>query len=147
MEDLAHVLERVKNEIAMDDVFKFTYKVFVKSFLYNLEPEWHLQVKNLPALWEPVGKLIDHTEFYSMFSSECADLKLPCEDYDMKEAFEKVNNEWSEELMLAMADSKLKWFDDDIPEDAEIVKLEDGCIIVDSAICKLYASLIIKAAA
>ena len=56
---------------------KATDAVFAFAKLSSLEPEWELQVQHIRQLWNAVGSLIDRNEFYSMFSSECAELALP----------------------------------------------------------------------
>ena len=55
-------------------------------------------------LWNAIGNLIDRDQFYSMFSSECAELTLPYENYHMDTAFENANKEWTMELMVLVAD-------------------------------------------
>lgn len=124
----------------MDSVFKDNYKVFMFSLLPRVEPNWHLQVKNLSELWKAAGDLIERAQFYLAFTSDCFQLELPFEDYNIEEAFEKANNEWTEELMVLVADMILKWYDDAIPPKAEIVTLEKGQIQINSAICRRYAS-------
>ena len=124
---------------AMDAVFKDNYKVFAYAKLSNLEPEWELQVQHIRQLWNAVGNLIDRNEFYSMFSSECAELALPYENYHMETAFENANKEWAMELMVLVADRILKWYDDDIPLDATIVTQENETILIDLSACRLYS--------
>ena len=108
--------------------------------LERLQREWELQVQNLHDFWNAVGDMIDRAELWLSFTSECFELELSFEDYAIEEAFEKAKKEWSEELMILVADMILKWYDDDIPTTAKIVTMEDGRIQVDIAICQLYAS-------
>ena len=124
---------------AMDAVFKDNYKVFAFSKLPNLEPEWELQVQHIRQLWNAVGNLIDRNKFYSLFSSACAELALPYENYHMETAFENANKEWAMELMVLVADRILKLYDDDIPLNATIVTQENETILIDLSACRLYS--------
>ena len=124
---------------AMDAVFKDIYKVFAFSKLPNLEPEWELQVQHIRQLWNAVRNLIDRDKFYSLFSSACAELALPYENYNMETAFENANKEWATELMVLVADRILKLYDDDIPLDATIVTQENETILIDLSVCRLYS--------
>ena len=123
---------------AMDAVFKDNYKIFAFAKLTPV-PDWKLQVQHIRQLWNAVGKLIDRDEFYSLFSSECAKLALPYENYDMETAFEKANKEWAMELMVLVVDRILKW-SDDIPLDATIVTQENETILIDLSACRLQPS-------
>ena len=123
----------------MDAVFKDIYKVFAFSKLPNLEPEWELQVQHIRQLWNAVRNLIDRDKFYSIFSSACAELALPYENYHMETAFENANKEWARELMVLVADRILKLYDDDIPLDATIVTQENETILIDLSTCRLYS--------
>ena len=87
---------------AMDAVSKDNYKVFAFAKLPNLEPECELQVQYIRQLWNAVGNLIDRDEFYSTFSSECAELALRYENYHMETAFENENKEWAMERMVQL---------------------------------------------
>ena len=49
---------------AMDAVFKDHYKVYAFAKLSYLDPEWELQVQHIRQLWNAVGNLIDHDEFF-----------------------------------------------------------------------------------
>ena len=95
--------------------------------------------QHIRQLWNAVGNLIDRNEFYSMFSSECAKLALPYENYHMETAFENANKEWAMELMVLVTDRILKWYDDDIPLDATIVTQENETILIDLSACRLYS--------
>ena len=123
----------------MDALFKDIYKVFAFSKLPSLEPEWELQVQHIRQLWNAVRNLIDRDRFYSVFSSACAEVALPYENYHMETAFENANKEWATELMVLVADRILKLYDDDIPLDATIVTQENETILIDLAVCRLYS--------
>ena len=57
----------------------------------------------------------------------------------METAFENANMEWPMELMVLVADRILKWYDNDIPLDATIVKQENETILIDLSACRLYS--------
>ena len=129
---------------AMNVVFKENYKVFAFAKLTCLEPEWELQVQHIRQLWNAIGNLIDRDEFYSMLSSECTELALLYEDYHMETAFKNANKKLAMELMVLVAESILKWFDDDIPLDATIVPQESETILIDISVCRLYRHQLLR---
>ena len=61
----------------MNAVFKDNYKVFPFAKLSCLELELELQSQHIRQLWNAVGNSIDRDEFYTKFSSECAEIALP----------------------------------------------------------------------
>ncbi len=130
----------------MDNVFKEQYTVFIFSLLPRIKHDKRMgdyckfEVDHLHELWNQASDMIDRAEFWLGFTSECCELNLPYEDYDIEEAFEKARKEWKEELMLQVADKNLKWYDDDIPPKAKVVTIVNGRIQVDTSICRLYAS-------
>ena len=73
-------MEELRQTKAMDAVFKDNYRVHAFAKLSCVEPEWEQQVQHIRQLWNTVGSLIDRDEFYSIFSSECAELALPYEN-------------------------------------------------------------------
>ena len=84
-------------------------------------PQWELQVQHISQLWNAIGNLIDHNEFYSMFylncdefyslfSYECAKRTLPYENCHMETAFEKANKERAMELIVLVVDRILKYY-------------------------------------
>ena len=133
-------MEKVKQKMDMDAIFMENYKVHVFSILPRLDRDWRFQVDNLHELWNTAADMMNRAEFWLSFTSECFQFELPFEEYDIEGAFDKARKEWKEELMILVADMMLKWYDDDIPTTATIVTMEDGCIQVNSAICRVYAS-------
>ena len=111
----------------MDDVFMENYKVHVFSILPRLDSDWSFQVDYLHKLWNTAADMINRTEFWLSFTSECFQLELSFEEYNIEETFGKAKKEWKE-LMILVADMILKWYDDDIPTTAKIVTMEDGRI-------------------
>ena len=78
---MKRALEKVKQKMDMDDVFMDYYKVHVFSILPRLNSDGRLQVDNLPELWNTAADMINHTEFWLSFTSECFQFELPFEEY------------------------------------------------------------------
>ena len=72
---------------------------------------------------------------FDSFSKECKQLYSPSVTDKIQAAFEKANKEWSTELMLAIADWIIKWYDDDVAETATIVTMEHLRIKLDATLC------------
>ena len=129
----------------MDTVFKDWYEVFASSSLCHLHPDWEMHVMKLHEYWPQLLQLIDREQLRTCFFDEIADINeiakrhpsveshLPL-DYNFEEAFEKVSNEWKTELMIAVADKILKWFDD---AEKAVVTVVNGRIQVSQ--CPLYS--------
>ena len=115
----------------MDEIFKGIYEAHAFSFLPTLEPKWQNQVHHMVDLWEKIH--IDKETFLSTFKRTCDELNLPHQAYDIEEAFEKVNGEWKEELMIATADYIVKWYVD-VVDDGRVVALKNGRIVINDLI-------------
>ena len=122
----------------MDELFKHHYVSYAFSLLPKIHPQWEIQLENLHLYWEQVLALIEKNQFSRMFTKECEELHLPAAEYNLEDAFGKVNNEWRTELMLAVANKILRWYEDDIPEEANILIMEKGCIQMDAMQCLQY---------
>ena len=117
----------------MDDIFKNDYKCYAFAFLPDVERSWMKQVVNMPELWDKVGQCIDRTQFTATIISECQELDLPYNTYNLDEAFNKAQNEWADELIIATATYILKWYvevDEDLYLPDEVVELTNGHILV-----------------
>ena len=128
--------------MAMNDVFKENYYIHVFCLICKIEPKWELQVLHLHEYWTDVGKLIVQKDFFRLFTKECEELNLPSNAYDIEAAFEKANKEWCIELMIAVADRLILWYDDDVAETDEKVTVEDGRIKVDPTFSPLLTEFI-----
>ena len=116
--------------IDLDNVFKKLYVNHMFFLLPSVEPNWKKQIQQLHSLWEMTGNLIKKGEFIINFSRECRDLKLNNEQYDIVQAFDNANHEWKKELMLTVADRIIKFNDDNVPLNEQVVTIKNGCIHV-----------------
>ena len=124
----------------LEDVFKHNYIDYVFSLLPTLERHWECQVLYLRQMWDTVGKLIPRQEFLKGFCKECVELNLLPHTFDMDSAFEYAKVDVG--LMLAVATQIICFHDQDVPLDIpvnELVQMKDGCILVNSNICKRFA--------
>ena len=128
-----------KRPALMDDIFKEDYLLSVFSVLPDVEPDWQKQVNTMAEIWDEGVKLIDHKLLLKVFRDECQELSLPVETFDYDRAYRLAATEWRIELMLAVVEKIIKWYDDDVPLDAtelavwDVVKQE---IVVDRTVCK-----------
>ena len=125
----------------MDDVFKNMYYTCVFAVTADFNSDWRQQVKNMNQYWDEAVKRMDHDGLMSLFTSECEELLLPAETYDIKKAYEKAANEWRIELMLGVIENIIHLYEDEIPWDATNLVYWD-CelqeIIINRSICKNF---------
>ena len=122
--------------LAMDYVFRDNYINYIFCLLRKIEPKWRYQIINLHDLWDDMEDLMDKDKFSIDFVKKCTDVNLPAENFQLDDAFEKVNRKWKSELMLHVVDQIIKYYDDDIPFYEKIVSLDKGCIRVDTTMGK-----------
>ena len=124
----------------MDDIFKFTYEVFVFANVHMIEPEWDMQVLRLHEIWEDLRAYFNEYSFVNLFSSHCAELDLPAETYNLKKGFEMATHEWRNELIINVADRIIKSFNDDVSLSSTPVSWDKHkkCLIVDKTICNAF---------
>ena len=128
-----------KRHRSMDDLFKVDYLLSVFSVLSQVEPDWRKQVNNMADIWDEGVRLIDHKLLHSLFESECQELSLPFETFDYERAYKLAATEWRIELMLAVVEKIIKWFDDDVSLEATELAVWDVFkqqIVVDRSVCK-----------
>ena len=124
---------------SMDDIFKEDYLLSVFSVLPNVEPDWQKQVNTMTEIWDEGVKLIDHKLLLKVFRDECRELSLPVETFDYERAYRLAATDWRIELMLAVVEKIIKWYDDDVSLEAtelavwDVVKQQ---IDVDRSVCK-----------
>ena len=124
---------------SMDDVFKEDYLLSVFSVLPDVEPDWQKQVNTMTEIWDEGVKLIDHKLLLKVFRDECRELSLPVETFDYERAYRLAATDWRIELMLAVVEKIIKWYDDDVSLEAtelavwDVVKQQ---IDVDRSVCK-----------
>ena len=128
-----------KRHRAMDDIFKVDYLSSVFSVLGEVEPDWRKQVNTMNKIWDEGVKLIDHKLLHSLFESECEELSLPFKAYDYERAYKLAATEWRIELMLAVVEKIIKWYDDDVALEVTELAVWDVFkqqIDVDRSVCK-----------
>ena len=128
-----------KRPALMDDIFKEDYLLSVFSVLPDVEPDWQKQVNTMAEIWDEGVKLIDHKLLLKVFRDECQELSLPVETFDYDRAYRLAATEWRIELMLAVVEKIIKWYDDDVPLEATELAVWDVAkqeIVVDRTVCK-----------
>ena len=131
--------EFLKHPSSMENIFKFDYMLSVFSVLGQVEPDWRKQVNNIINIWDHGVQLINRELLQCLFVNECRELRLPVETFDFERAYNLAATEWRIELMLAVVEQIIKWFDDDVSLHAtelavwDIAKQE---IIIDRSVCK-----------
>ena len=73
-----------------------------------------------------------------VFRDECQELSLPVETFDYDRAYRLAATEWRIELMLAVVEKIIKWYDDDVPLEATELAVWDVAkqeIVVDRTVC------------
>ena len=132
------MVEIYKRSDSMDNIFKINYIHCVFSTLTQIERDWRNQVNNIVNIWERGVNLIIHELLLSLFWIECEELSLPAESYDFERAYRLAETEWRIELMLAVVQMIIKWYDDDVHQEAtgfvvwDVAKQE---IVVDRTVC------------
>ena len=124
---------------SMDDVFKEDYLLSVFSVLPDVEPDWQKQVNTMAEIWDEGVKLIDHKLLLKVFRDECRELSLPVETFDYERAYRLAATDWRIELMLAVVEKIIKWYDDDVSLEATELAVWDVFkqqIVVDRTVCK-----------
>ena len=74
-----------------------------------------------------------------LFVNECRELRLPVETFDFERAYNLAATDWRMELMLAVVEQIIKWFDDDVSLHATELAVWDVAkqeIIIDRSVCK-----------
>ena len=120
----------------MDNVFRDTYVNNAFCLLRKIEPQWRYQIINLHELWDDMEELMDKAKFSIEFVKKCTDVNLSAENYQLGDAFQKVNTEWKSGLMLLVVNQIIKYYDDDTPFYEKVVSLDKGCIRVDTTMWK-----------
>ena len=109
------------------------------STLTQIEQDWRKQVNNIINIWDQGVNLIIHELLHSLFWIECEELSLPAESYDFERAYRLAETEWRIELMLAVVQMIIKWYDDDVPQEATELAVWDVAkqeIIIDRSVCR-----------
>ena len=131
--------EIYKRSDSMDNIFKINYVHCVFSTLTQIEQDWRKQVNNIINIWDQGVNLIIHELLHSLFWIECEELSLPAESYDFERAYRLAETEWRIELMLAVVQMIIKWYDDDVPQEATELAVWDVAkqeIIIDRSVCR-----------
>ena len=131
--------EFLKCPSSMENIFKFDYMLSVFSVLGQVEPDWRKQVNNIINIWDQGVQLINRELLQCLFVNECRELRLPVETFDFERAYNLAATEWRIELMLAVVEQIIKWFDDDVSLHATELAVWDVAkqeIIIDRSVCK-----------
>ena len=98
----------------MDEAFKFTYVACAFSALPRLLHGWRNQIKFLDSVWDRLEQMFDKHTFMSLLTSQCRELSLPLDTYDIDAAFKRATTTWRIDYMLAVAEKVVVFQVEDI---------------------------------
>ena len=123
----------------IDDVFKLLYVDAAFSALTKVQPDWQKSVNTMANIWDQVVKRISRRWIHKVFQEECRELSLPADTYDYERAYQMAATEWRIELMLAVVEMTIKFFNDHVPLEATGFAVWDVTkqqIVIDRTVCK-----------
>ena len=122
----------------LDYVFKRLYVDAAISATHEVQPDYEKTITTMPEIWDQVIERLDRRFIHKVFHEECRELSQPAEPYDFEQAYKLAATEWRIELMLAVVEMIVKWFDHSIPLEADDVVVWDVAkqeIVVNRTVC------------